>query len=168
MAIRYRILLAITTISLVLDQWTKWLVDQNFTLHESVSLIDNFLALTYVRNKGAAFGILADSSIRIPFFITVSFIAIGGILWYYRKISEEQRLLQWALALVFSGAIGNLIDRILYGEVIDFVDAHWFQYHWPAFNVADSAISVGVTLLLIDLWREEWQKKKTATAEKGI
>jgi len=164
MAVRYRILLIITTISLVLDQWTKQLIDQHFALHESVPLIDNFLALTYVRNKGAAFGILADSAFRIPFFITVSLLALVGILWYYRKIAEEQRLLQWALTLIFSGAIGNLIDRVRFGEVIDFVDAHWFQYHWPAFNVADSAICVGVTLLLIDLWREEWQKKKAASA----
>ena len=164
MAVRYRILLIITTISLVFDQWTKQLIDQHFALHESVPLIDNFLALTYVRNKGAAFGILADSAFRIPFFITVSLVALIGILWYYRKIAEEQRLLQWALTLIFSGAIGNLIDRVRFGEVVDFVDAHWFQYHWPAFNVADSAISVGVTLILIDLWREEWQKKKAASA----
>jgi len=164
MAVRYRILLSVTIISLVLDQWTKQLVDKNFALHESVPLIDNFLALTYVRNKGAAFGIFADSSFRIPFFITVSIAASIGILWFYRKIEEQQRLLQWALALVFSGAIGNLIDRILYGEVIDFVDAHWYQYHWPAFNVADSAIFVGVTFLFIDMIRDEWQKKKEAKA----
>ena len=167
MAVRYRILLAVTVISLVLDQWTKWLIDQKMALHESIPLIDNFLALTYVRNKGAAFGIFADSSFRIPFFITVSIVAIVGITWFYRKIEEEQRLLQWALALVLSGAIGNLIDRVLYGEVIDFVDAHWYQYHWPAFNVADSAISVGVTLLLVDLVRDEWQKRKEKQAKNG-
>ena len=167
MAVRYRILLAVTAISLVLDQWTKWLIDQKMALHESIPLIDNFLALTYVRNKGAAFGIFADSSFRIPFFITVSIVAIVGITWFYRKIEEEQRLLQWALALVLSGAIGNLIDRVLYGEVIDFVDAHWYQYHWPAFNVADSAISVGVTLLLVDLVRDEWQKRKEKQAKNG-
>ena len=165
MTIRYRILLAVTITSLVLDQWTKQLIDQNFALHESIPLIDNFLALTYVRNKGAAFGILADSTFRIPFFITVSLIAVIGILWYYRKINEDQRLLQWGLALVFSGAIGNLIDRILYGEVIDFVDAHWYQYHWPAFNVADSCICVGVTLLIVDMLQDEWQKKKAKQAK---
>ncbi len=167
MAIRYRILLAVTTCSLVLDQWTKQLVDRKMALHESIPLIDNFLALTYVRNKGAAFGIFADSAFRIPFFITVSLIAIVGIIWFYRKVEEDQRLLQWALALVFSGAIGNLIDRVLYGEVIDFVDAHWYQYHWPAFNVADSAISVGVTLLILDMLRDEWHKRKEKKAETG-
>jgi len=113
-----------------------------------------------VRNKGAAFGIFADSAFRIPFFISVSFIAAIGIIWFYRKLEEQQRLLQWALALIFSGAIGNLIDRIRFGEVIDFVDAHWYQHHWPAFNVADSCISVGVALLLLDMLRDEWQKRK--------
>jgi signal peptidase II len=160
MAVRYRILLAVTVISLVLDQWTKWLVDQKMALHESIPLIDNVLALTYVRNKGAAFGIFADSSFRIPFFITVSVVSVVGIIWFYRKLEEQQRLLQWALALVFSGAIGNLIDRIRFGEVIDFVDVHWYQYHYPAFNVADSCISVGVTLLILDMIRDEWQKRK--------
>ncbi|PLY01940.1 MAG: signal peptidase II [Desulfuromonas sp.] len=160
MAVKYRILLAVTIVSLVLDQWTKWLVDQKMALHESIPLIDNFLALTYVRNKGAAFGIFADSSFRIPFFITVSIAAVIGIIWFYRKVAEEQRLLQWALALVFCGAVGNLIDRIRFGEVIDFIDVHWYQHHWPAFNVADSCISVGVALMLVDLLRDEWQKKK--------
>ena len=168
MAIRYRILLSVTIISLVLDQWTKWLVDQKMALHESIPLIDNFLALTYVRNKGAAFGIFADSDFRIPFFVSVSLAAIFGIAWFYRKIAEDQRLLQWALALVFSGAIGNLVDRILYGEVIDFVDAHWYQHHWPAFNVADSCISIGVALLFVDMIRDEWQKRKAKKAENEV
>ena len=165
MAVRYRILLGVTVVSLILDQWTKWLVDTKMALHESIPLIDNFLALTYVRNKGAAFGIFADSTFRIPFFISVSVVAVFGIAWFFRKVADEQRLLQWALALIFSGAIGNLIDRIRFGEVVDFVDAHWYQYHWPAFNVADSAISIGVTLLLLDMVRDEWRKKKERKAE---
>jgi len=122
-------------------------------------LLDNFFHLTYVRNKGAAFGILANSSIRIPFFILVSLVALGGILWYLRRVSEQQRLIHWALALIFSGALGNLIDRVRLGEVIDFLDAHWYQYHWPAFNIADSAITIGVGLLLLDIWREERARK---------
>lgn len=156
----YRLLLTASPLLLILDQWTKLLVDNRFVLYESVPLIDNFLALTYVRNKGAAFGILADSAVRIPFFITVSIVALVGILWYLHKIDIAQKLQHWALALIFSGALGNLIDRIRLGEVIDFIDAHWYQYHWPAFNVADSAITIGVGLLLIDLWREELRRKK--------
>ncbi|MBE0500832.1 MAG: signal peptidase II [Desulfuromonadales bacterium] len=156
----YLLLLIVALPLLVLDQWTKLLVDSRFRLHESVPLIDNFLTLTYVRNKGAAFGILSDSAIRIPFFITVSCIALIGILWYLRKVEFSQKLQHWAMALIFAGALGNLIDRIRIGEVIDFIDAHWYQYHWPAFNVADSAITIGVGLLLINLWRDESRRRK--------
>ena len=156
----YRLLLIVSPVLLILDQWTKLLVDARFALYESVPLINNFLALTYIRNKGAAFGILSDSAIRIPFFITVSIVALIGILWYLRHIQPTMRLQQWALTLIFAGALGNLIDRIRLGEVIDFIDAHWYQYHWPAFNVADSAITIGVGLLLIDLWRDEMRRRK--------
>ncbi|GAB6084065.1 signal peptidase II [Desulfuromonas carbonis] len=156
---RYRLLAIVTAVVLVLDQATKLYVDSHFRLHESVTVIENFFHFTYVRNKGAAFGIFADSAIRIPFFITVSLVAAGGILWYLRRLKESQKLVSFSLALIFSGAIGNLIDRVRFGEVIDFIDVHWYQYHWPAFNVADSAISIGVTLLLIDLWREERARK---------
>lgn len=156
---RYRLLAIVTAVVLVLDQATKLYVDSHFRLHESVTVIENFFHLTYVRNKGAAFGIFADSAIRIPFFITVSLVAAVGILWYLRRLQDQQKLVSFALALIFSGAIGNLIDRVRFGEVIDFIDVHWYQYHWPAFNVADSAISIGVTLLLLDLWREERARK---------
>ena len=82
-------------------------------------------------------------------------LAAVGIFWYMGRLQVQQRLLQFALSLIFAGALGNLIDRIRLGEVIDFLDFHWFSHHWPAFNVADSAITVGVGLLLVELWREE-------------
>jgi len=144
---------------LVLDQLTKVYIDRNFFRHESVTILENFFHFTYVRNQGAAFGILSDSSYRLPFFIIVSLIAAGGIIWFYSRLQMHQSLLRHALALVLAGAIGNLIDRIRLGEVIDFIDVHWYQYHWPAFNIADSAITIGVGLLLIDLWREEKQQR---------
>jgi signal peptidase II len=156
---RYRLLLIVSAVILVLDQVTKLYIDHRFALYESVTVIENFFHITYVRNKGAAFGILADSTIRVPFFITVATIAALGILWYLRQLRKDQRLLQFALSLVFAGAVGNLIDRVRLGEVIDFLDVHWYHYHWPAFNVADSAITVGVGLLLLDLWFEERRKK---------
>lgn len=161
----YRLLLIVSPILLILDQWTKLLVDSRFILYESVPLIENFLALTYIRNKGAAFGILSDSAIRVPFFITVSIVALIGILWYLRKIDVSLKLQHWALVLIFSGALGNLIDRIRLGEVIDFIDAHWYQYHWPAFNVADSAITIGVGLLLVDLWQDEIRRRKEKSVQ---
>jgi len=158
--LRYRILMITTFLVLVLDQATKIYIDTRFFLYQSLTVFENFFHITYVRNKGAAFGILSDSAVRIPFFITVAVVAAVGILWYMSRLRDEQTLLHISLALVFSGAIGNLIDRIRLGEVIDFIDVHWYQHHWPAFNVADSAITVGVALLLIDAWLEEKRRRK--------
>ena len=159
MSFRFRLLLIVSAVVLVLDQATKLYIDRRFALHESVTVIEDFFHITYVRNKGAAFGMLADSAFRVPFFIVVASVAALGILWYLRQLRPDQRLLQFALSLVFAGAVGNLIDRVRLGEVIDFLDVHWYQHHWPAFNVADSAITVGVGLLLLDLWVEERRKK---------
>jgi signal peptidase II len=166
---RYRTLAIITSVILVLDQATKLYVDANFRLHETVPVIRGFFHLTYVRNKGAAFGILADNAVRIPFFITVSVIAMIGILWYIKRIRADQRLALFSLSLIFSGALGNMIDRIRLGEVIDFLDVFWKHHHWPAFNVADSAITVGVTLLFIEMWREDRHKqaKSPVNVSKG-
>lgn len=163
---RYRTLTIISSVILVLDQATKLYIDANFRLHESIPVIRGWFNLTYVRNKGAAFGIFADSAIRIPFFITVSIVAMLGILWYIRRLRNDQKLAVFSLSLVFAGALGNLIDRIRLGEVIDFLDVYWQRHHWPAFNVADSAICVGVTLLLIDMWREDRKKSAEDSAKK--
>jgi len=163
---RYRILSIISVVILALDQATKLYVDANFRLHESIPVIRGFFSLTYVRNKGAAFGILADNAVRIPFFITVSIVAMLGIIWYIKRIRNDQKLAVFSLSLVFSGAFGNLIDRVRLGEVIDFLDVFWQRYHWPAFNVADSAITVGVTLLFIDMWREDRKKSAEDSANK--
>ncbi len=160
MPFRYRLLLIVSLVVLAFDQATKLYIDNRFALYESVTVFENFFHITYVRNKGAAFGILADNAFRVPFFITVASIAAIGIFWYLHKLGDGQKLHVLALSLIFSGAVGNLIDRIRLGEVIDFLDAHWYQHHWPAFNVADSAICVGVGLLLLDTWRQESTKKK--------
>ena len=159
---RYRILAIISVVILILDQASKLYVDANFRLHESIPVIRGLFNLTYVRNKGAAFGILADNAVRIPFFITVSIVAMLGILWYVSRLKSDQKLALVSLSLVFAGAFGNLIDRVRLGEVIDFLDVFWQRYHWPAFNVADSAITVGVTLLLIEMWREDRKKSKAS------
>ncbi len=164
---KYRTLSIITTVILILDQATKLYVDANFRLHETVPVIRGFFHLTYVRNKGAAFGILSDNAVRIPFFISVSIIAMLGILWYIKHIRDDQRLALFSLSLIFSGAFGNLIDRIRFGEVIDFLDVFWQRHHWPAFNVADSAITVGVVLLFIEMWREDHNKSAEDSAYKA-
>jgi signal peptidase II len=159
----YRWFIGTASIFFLFDQLTKWLVTRSMELHQSIELIENFFHLTYVRNPGAAFGILAQHSLRMPFFIGISLAATAGILWYARHTRGNQTV-HLALGLIFSGALGNLVDRIRFGEVIDFLDVHWYQHHWPAFNVADSAICVGVGLLLLDSWREERQKKHSGPA----
>jgi signal peptidase II len=149
----------------VLDQITKVYFERNYVLGQVKVLIDNHLYLTHVRNPGAAFGILADSSWRMPFFLTVALIAVVGILWYLRTLPESAKWMHLSLGLIFGGAIGNVIDRIRLGEVIDFIGVHWYQYHWPAFNVADSAICVGVAILLLISLQEELAKKRQHKGE---
>ena len=139
----------------IVDQITKAIVDRTMALHHSIPIIDGFFNLTYVRNTGAAFGIFAGSHevFRRPFLIGVSIVAIGFILVMLRRLREDATGLAVALAFILGGAIGNLIDRIFYGEVIDFLDVYWSTYHWPAFNVADSFITIGVTITLFYLVR---------------
>jgi signal peptidase II len=165
MKLRYLILLVVSALVLVLDQLTKIYIDRTMELHSSISVIEGFFNITYLRNKGAAFGILANSSFRLPFFILVSLVAVGVILVVIKRLREDQKLAMVSLSLILSGAIGNLIDRVRLGEVIDFLDVHYYAvYHWPAFNVADSAICVGVFLLAIDMIQEERREKKAGKA----
>jgi signal peptidase II len=134
------------------DQVTKALVQQSMALHESRPILEGFLSLTHVRNRGAAFGLLSDADIpyQAALFSVVSVAALIAIAVYAVRLPPKSSLPRAGLALILAGAIGNLIDRALLGYVIDFVDVYWRSHHWPAFNVADSSISVGVTLLLLD------------------
>ena len=140
---------------LVLDQLTKMIVDRTMSLHQSIPIIDGFFSLTYVRNTGAAFGIFAGSheAFRLPFLILVSVLALGFVAVMLKRLRDEETGLITALSLIIGGAIGNLVDRVLYGEVIDFLDFYWSNYHWPAFNVADSCITIGVLITLFYLIR---------------
>jgi signal peptidase II len=139
----------------LLDQATKLVVDRWMALHESLDVVEGFLRLTYVRNRGAAFGILSDAELpyQAALFSLLSLGALFAIAVYAWRLPVESRLPRVALALIMGGAVGNLIDRMRLGYVIDFVDAHIGPHHWPAFNVADSAISIGVTLLVLDMLR---------------
>lgn len=157
---KFRLVSLTALIGVLLDQASKLYIDASFELYQSVTVLENFFHITYIRNRGAAFGILSDNALRLPFFITVSIIAIIGTFWYLRQLRADQKLSHLSLGLILSGAIGNLIDRIRLGEVIDFVDVHWYNHHWPAFNVADSAICIGVGLLLLETWREERHTRK--------
>jgi signal peptidase II len=142
---------AIAGAVVLLDQITKALVLGSFRLYESLPVIEGWFHLTYVRNPGAAFGMFAGSaeSLRRPFFLAVTAVALVviGILSY--RLPRGRPWVFGGLALVFGGAVGNLIDRVRWGEVVDFLDVFWNAHHWPAFNVADSAITVGMTLLIV-------------------
>jgi signal peptidase II len=118
-------------------------------------VIDNFFAITHIRNPGVAFGLFAEgpSDLKTYVFIGFSIIAIVAILIFFHQTPQENKMVRVALILIFSGAIGNLIDRILYKEVIDFLDFFYGSYHWPAFNIADSCITIGVILMFMDLIR---------------
>jgi signal peptidase II len=147
--------LCISALIVALDQATKQLVDRYMGLHETREVVDGLVRLTYVRNRGAAFGVLSDAELPYQAFLfaAVSLLALLAIAIYAWRLPTGSRVPRLGLALIIGGALGNLFDRVRLGYVIDFVDVYWRTHHWPAFNVADSAISVGVTLLVLDMLR---------------
>jgi signal peptidase II len=138
-------------IVLVLDQVSKYIIEKRVALHEVIPVIPGFFNITQVRNKGAAFSLLANSPevFRSLFFTAVTIVAVVVIALLIRKAHE--RLLIVAFSLIAGGAIGNLLDRVRYGEVIDFIQWYVKSFYWPSFNVADSAITAGVCLLVFDM-----------------
>jgi signal peptidase II len=141
--------LAIAVVVVVLDQITKTLITRSFQLHE-LKTITPFFDLVRAHNTGAAFSFLAGASgWQRWFFVGLGTVATVFIVWLLARHSG-QRLFCWALALILGGAVGNVVDRILHGHVVDFIQVHWGGAYFPSFNVADSAISVGAALLILD------------------
>jgi len=140
---------------ILLDQGTKALVARFMELHQYVPIVNGLLSLSHVRNRGAAFGLLADWDVPYQSVVlaVLSCLALGAIAFYFLRLPATARLPRVALALVLGGAAGNLIDRARLGYVVDFVHAYWRRYQWPDFNVADSAITIGVALLVLDILR---------------
>ena len=138
-------------IILLLDQVTKGIVMQGLSLRENLEIIPGFFTLTHIRNAGGAFGLLAGEATRTRafFFLAVSGLALSVIVYLYTKIPPGKPWIAAALAMIFGGALGNMVDRLRFGEVVDFLDFHIGTVHWPAFNVADSAISVGAGILFL-------------------
>lgn len=137
--------------TLALDQFTKWLVVTSLALGESIyplPALSRLFSLTYVTNTGAAFGLLKEAGMV---FVFVAIVVITIIVLYMRRVPADQQLVRVALGLQLGGALGNLIDRLRLGHVVDFIDLKF----WPVFNVADSAIVIGVALLAIAFWRQE-------------
>jgi signal peptidase II len=147
---KYIIFIIVAGLIVWLDQFTKALVLKQLALYQSIIIIPGFLNLTHVHNPGGAFGFLASngSILRPVVFLGAAIFALGLILYFHHKTPGTYRFLSTALAMVFGGAIGNLIDRFRMGVVVDFLDVYIGKYHWPAFNVADAAITVGVGIFI--------------------
>jgi signal peptidase II len=140
---------------LALDQLTKWTIVKNMSLGESIPVIDEVFYITSHRNRGAAFGILQDQRY---FFIIITLAVVGAVVYYMQKHAAD-KLLKFALALVLGGAIGNFSDRLIRGEVVDFLNVYIGNYDFPIFNVADSALVIGVGLIFIQSFMESSKKE---------
>lgn len=155
--LRKLVLGSLTGSVIVTDQLSKLHVMQTMRLHESIPIIPNLFSFTYIRNPGAAFGLLAGSSnaFRMVFFGLTSIFALVLLSTILYRMPEREWMGRLSVAAILGGAVGNLIDRLRFGEVIDFLDVYIDNYHWPAFNVADSAITVGVIFLIIHFMFEK-------------
>jgi signal peptidase II len=149
--LKYRRLGLIAGSVVVVDQVTKWIILNQLDLYHAIPVIPGFFNITHVQNPGGAFGFLAQQSplIRSIVFLLMSFLAVCLIFWFYRKTPPTHRFLAVGFALIFGGAIGNLVDRVRFGRVVDFLDFYLGGWHWPAFNVADSAITTGIAIFLL-------------------
>ena len=147
----YHLLLALGV--LILDRFSKWLVATRLSMHDSIPVIPGFFHITHVENSGAAFGLFSDSAFewKLTFLILFSLIALGIVSVLLWKNSHIVSTTGTALALILGGALGNLWDRVIAGHVVDFLDFNVGSYHWPSFNVADSAIVIGAVLLVADI-----------------
>jgi signal peptidase II len=150
---KYLIIFSTASIAIIIDQLTKFLINMNLELNQSIPVINNVFHLTYILNSGAGFGILQQQKLLLIF---ISIIVIGVILYYIRKIKNE-KVLQVLAGLVLGGTMGNLIDRISYGYVIDFLD---FRI-WPIFNFADSFLTISVIGLIIYFWKKDKRRNIT-------
>jgi len=165
------ILAAIIPVVFFADQFTKRLVVRDIPIGSSIAVLPGIFDLVHTRNKGAAFGFMANlpEHLRLPFFFVVSFVALSLITIYFLRLNDPRKGITVCLALILGGAFGNIWDRITLGEVVDFLSLHWydkivewnfsgawlrFRLEWPAFNVADSAISVAVVCLMILMMKD--------------
>lgn len=148
--------IVLAIVAVAVDQLTKWLVSTRMALYSEIEVIPGFFSLQYVYNTGAAFGMLRNGR---WFFVGVAAVAVVGILYYLRQPESRHPLLRVALGLVMGGAVGNMIDRIFTGQVVDFLLFYWRDYYFPNFNVADICVTVGVGLLFLHLLLTERKSK---------
>jgi signal peptidase II len=160
---KLKIFLLVTPLVILVDQFSKYLVKAHLAPYASVTLVENFVHLSHVRNPGGAFGVL--SWVHPNFFVVIAGLAIGVVFVFFWSLGRDQRLSASALSLILGGAVGNLIDRVRMGSVVDFIDVHWHSLRWPAFNVADAAITVGVFLLVLELLSSETHRRQGMAGE---
>lgn len=141
---------------IILDQWTKYLVVTKMEIGQSIPIIENFFYLTSHRNQGAAWGILQG---QMWFFYIITVVVIGFVIYYLQQMGKQSRLVGTALSLILAGAVGNFIDRIFRKGVVDFANTYIFTYDFPIFNVADSALVIGVAFIMIAAFLDERKKK---------
>ncbi|MGE4265023.1 MAG: signal peptidase II [Desulfovibrio sp.] len=156
---------AILAASIIIpDQITKAVIQQKYVLWDTDPVIPGFFNLVHVLNKGAAFGFLnrPDTNWQIWFFVAVTVFAVGFIYYLLSTADHGDRFFIWGLGLVLGGALGNLVDRIRFGFVVDFLDFHVGQYHWPAFNVADIAITCGAFCVIISMYMKNRHERKSS------
>ena len=158
--------LILTAAVIVLDIWTKALVLRKIDLHEAIPVIPGFFQLVHVRNTGAAFGIGANAASKlVPLLLNIGAIAVFIVVVIYAlRSAVTDKVLQTGLHLILGGAIGNLLDRFRFGYVVDFLDVYIGSSHWPAFNVADSAICIGIGLLFLDMRKKPETESEQETA----
>lgn len=147
---------------ILLDQVTKWLIVQRLQLGESIKVIEDFFYITSHRNRGAAWGILQG---QMWFFYVITVVVIIGLIYYMQTAVKGKKLFGISLGLMLGGAIGNFIDRVYRKEVVDFVQTFIFGYDFPVFNIADSALVIGVALLMLQMLREEREAREKAHGE---
>lgn len=147
----------LTLIVILLDQWTKWLIVQSMEIGESVPVIENLLHITSHRNRGAAWGMLEG---QFWLFYIITAVVVVSIIYFMQKEAKGKPLMKISLAVLLGGAIGNFIDRLFRGEVVDFVQTFIFGYRFPIFNIADAALTIGVILLFIAMFIDDRKRKK--------
>lgn len=159
--------LVIALLVVIADQLTKLWIINSFPLHEQKVIVPGFFNLVHITNTGAAFGLLAGdkTTLRMVFFVGVALTALVVMVLAYSHLKKQGKLFVYAVGLIAGGAIGNLIDRLRFEAVIDFLDFYIGTYHWPAFNVADSCITIGVGLFLLGTIQQHFEEKKAAQNE---
>jgi signal peptidase II len=161
--------IGLAVLVVIIDQITKLWIISNFAFHEQQNVIPGLFDLVYVTNTGAAFGFLAGSKswLRQVFFVGVAVVALVVIVYAYGHLKKQGKLFVYSLGLIGGGAIGNLIDRLRFGSVVDFLDFYLGSHHWPAFNVADSAITVGVGLFMLGTLLQYLEEKRSTEESKS-